>query len=323
VAPVYAGMRYIVCGGHDRNPGPLDLACLAAIHRPEAHPFLAGLRRRLALLEPSWPWDRTPGTVYQGGAKGWDTAAAQLQRAMGGQVETFEADWERFGNGAGPRRNADMLAGRHSTGPMEPPSAVVAGPGGTGTADMVARARAKGLPVLDLAQHAKALEPFQRWTKDDAWLARSDRRACLEVQAKRPGVGPPIMSGHWMKVNGHVVITPWCLYVGRDAHGLTGHPWLANPFPVKPTGDGFVTVYNTPDGVVRCAPDKALDYYRAHLAKRAQNPRVAGYLEAIARDRRILVCWCGDSKPCHACIIAEFAVHALCVTAVTAACRPA
>lgn len=322
MGPVYRAMRYIVCGGRDRNLSPLDMACLAAIHRPEAHPFLAGLRRRLALLEPRWPWEQTPGMMYQGGATGWDEGAAALQRAMGGQVETFEADWDAHGKAAGPRRNGDMLHGRHATGQIEPPTAVVAGPGGVGTADMVAKARAKGLPVLDLAAHAKALEPFQRWTKEDAWLVRSDRRACLEVQAKRPGVGPPIMSGHWMKMNSKVVLTPWCLYVGRTAHGLDGHPWLANPFPVKPTGDGFVTVYNTPMGAVRCAPAQALAYYREHLRKLTERPGAARYLEAIASTRRILVCWCGDSKPCHACIIAEFAVDALCVAAVRAACSP-
>ena len=43
-------------------------------------------------------------------------------------------------------------------------------------------------------------------------------------------------------------------------------------------------------------------------------------LEAIAANRRILVCWCGWQKPCHACIVAEFAVGFLAITAVSAAC---
>ena len=49
-------MRLLGCGGRKRRLGPLDLAVVAAIHRPQAHPFLAGLRRRLEALEPAFPW---------------------------------------------------------------------------------------------------------------------------------------------------------------------------------------------------------------------------------------------------------------------------
>ena len=200
-------MRIIGCGGRDRRLAPLDLAVVAAIHRPEAHPFLAGLRRRLQALEPAFPWGERIEHAYHGDAHtkehpvSVDRDFGSVCGLLGIPVEPFPADWERFGKGAGHRRNTQMLAGK--VYPSCPPAtAVVSWEGGPGTANMVAQARAAGLPVLDLAQHAKALEPFQRWEKEDAWLVRSDRRACLEVQAKRPGVGPPIMSGHWMKVNG-------------------------------------------------------------------------------------------------------------------------
>ena len=53
--------------------------------------------------------------------------------------------------------------------------------------------------------------------------------------------------------------------------------------------------------------------------KKGEEVQVAE-LEAIAANRRILVCWCGWQKPCHACIVAEFAVGFLAITAVTAAC---
>lgn len=54
----------------------------------------------------------------------------------------FRADWEQCGRQAGPLRNARMLAeGR--------PDAVIAFPGGKGTADMVRKARAAGLPVVE------------------------------------------------------------------------------------------------------------------------------------------------------------------------------
>ena len=307
----------------------MDLAIVASIHRPEAHPFLAGLRRRLQALEPSFPWGEPIEHAYHGDAHtkehpvSVDRDFGDACRLLGIPVEPFPADWERFGKGAGPRRNAQMLAGKmHPACP--PATAVVAWEGGTGTADMVAQARAAGLPVLDLAAHAASLEPFQRWTKEDAWLVRSDRKACLEVQSRRPGVGPPIMSGHWMKVNTAVVLTPWTLYVGRTANGLQGHPRLANPFRVKPIGgDTTDVIVHGPNGPERATEAQALDHYRAHLTTLCENPRVAAELEAIARARLILVCWCGSSKPCHACVIAEFATSFLAITALRAACPPA
>jgi hypothetical protein len=222
----------------------------------------------------------------------------------------FRADWSQHGNGAGPRRNTDMLKGLHKYGPVEPAEAVLAERGGIGTADMVRKARAAGLPVLDLADPlvTVALASYQRWTKDDAWLVRSDRRRCLEVQATRPGLGPPIVSGHWLKVRGHVVIPDHCLYVGRDAHGVPAHPRLHNPFPVKPLADGRYLVH-LPDGPREADAAGALGFYRDHLAKLAQNPVVQRELAALVLQRRILVCWCGESKPCHACVIAERAVE--------------
>lgn len=321
-------MRIIGCGGRDRRLAPLDLAVVAAIHRPEAHPFLAGLRRRLQALEPGFPWGERIEHARHGDAstKDWpvsvDRDFGDACRLLGIPVDPFPADWARYGKGAGPRRNAQMLAGKVYPSIPEA-TAVVAWPGGAGTADMVAQTRLAGIPVLDLAAHAAALEPFQRWTKEDAWLVRSDRKACLEVQARRFGVGPPIMSGHWMKMNGNVVLTPWCLYVGRTANGLTGHPRLANPFRVRPIGgDTTDVIVHGPNGPERCTEVQALDHYRRHLTALCERPGVAAELEAIARQRRILVCWCGSSKPCHACVIAEFAVGFLAITALRAACPP-
>lgn len=57
----------------------------------------------------------------------------------------FAADWDGQGRGAGIRRNAEMLA-------QGCPSAVLACPGGRGTADMVERAALSGLPVLRLTE---------------------------------------------------------------------------------------------------------------------------------------------------------------------------
>ena len=317
-------MRILGCGGRKRRLGPLDLAILAAIHRPAAHPFLSGLRRRLEALQPAWPWSEPIEAVYHGGAPGADSDFGACAAQLGIPVERFPYKSE-LGKAGGPARNAEMLVGLRGEERLPPATGVLAYPGGSGTADMVRRAHGSGVPVLDLAEHASALEPYQRWQKEDAWLVRSDRRRCLEVQAGRPGVGPPIVSGHWLKVSGTVVLPAWALYVGRDAHGLRGHPRLHNPFPIKPAGgDSGEVIIHGPHGPERCSAERALGYFRQHLTIRChKDPRTRVELEAIATQRRILVCWCGWSKPCHACIVAEFAVGYLAIAALTAACRAA
>jgi predicted Rossmann-fold nucleotide-binding protein len=82
--------------------------------------------------------------VAHGGAPGADTLAGQWAKSRGLVCEEFRADWKRQGRAAGPLRNQRMLddAGARF---------VVAFPGGDGTADMVRRARAKGLAVVEVA----------------------------------------------------------------------------------------------------------------------------------------------------------------------------
>jgi predicted polyphosphate/ATP-dependent NAD kinase len=78
--------------------------------------------------------------VIQGEAAGADSLAAAWARRRGVLVVGFKADWSTHGRAAGPRRNQRMLnEGR--------PDAVIAFPGGSGTANMIRKARAAGLPV--------------------------------------------------------------------------------------------------------------------------------------------------------------------------------
>ena len=53
----------------------------------------------------------------------------------------FPADWKQHGRAAGPIRNARMIA-------EGKPDLVLAFPGGRGTADMIRKAEAAGIPVL-------------------------------------------------------------------------------------------------------------------------------------------------------------------------------
>jgi hypothetical protein len=77
--------------------------------------------------------------VVHGDYRGADTLAKEWARSRGIPEVGYPADW-RMGPSAGPARNQRMLD-------AERPDGVVALPGGGGTADMVRRARAAGLPV--------------------------------------------------------------------------------------------------------------------------------------------------------------------------------
>lgn len=79
--------------------------------------------------------------VLQGGAKGADYFAHVWSAKRGIRETVFNAEWKKYGKSAGPIRNRVMLdEGR--------PDLVVAFPGGTGTAHMVAYAWKKGIETI-------------------------------------------------------------------------------------------------------------------------------------------------------------------------------
>jgi len=113
-------MRVLVCGGRDYDDQEMLYDALDDIER-ESGPITL---------------------VMQGGASGADELAVDWAKYRGKECLTVFADWKTHGKSAGPIRNSKML--EHS------PDLVVAFPGGTGTADMVAKARATGVPVEEI-----------------------------------------------------------------------------------------------------------------------------------------------------------------------------
>jgi len=87
-----------------------------------------------------------PGTkLIHGGATGADAFADEFAKGLG-FVEVVpyritRAEWAQLGPAAGPIRNQRMLT-------EGKPDLVIAFPGGRGTADMVERAEAAGIPVI-------------------------------------------------------------------------------------------------------------------------------------------------------------------------------
>lgn len=79
--------------------------------------------------------------VIQGGASGADKLAREwCYQRQSIRMWNFPADWKKHGKAAGPIRNQQMLdEGK--------PTKVFAFPGGRGTADMIRRAKAAGVPV--------------------------------------------------------------------------------------------------------------------------------------------------------------------------------
>lgn len=84
--------------------------------------------------------ERVINTVIQGGAAGADRLARIWATSRNHHVDEFPADWAAHGKAAGPIRNQRMIDEAR-------PTLVLAFAGGRGTADMVRRARASGIPV--------------------------------------------------------------------------------------------------------------------------------------------------------------------------------
>lgn len=109
--------RVIVCGGRDYFDRRRLYAVLDMAH--EANPFEA---------------------LIHGNAKGADQLADDWAAYRHVKTLTFTPLWEENGRKAGPIRNQKMLdEGK--------PHLVIAFPGGRGTADMIRRAEAAGVPV--------------------------------------------------------------------------------------------------------------------------------------------------------------------------------
>jgi hypothetical protein len=90
--------------------------------------------------------------IIEGAASGADHMAFNWAKDRGVEVLEFSADWKTHGKSAGPMRNRQMLNDGQ-------PTAVVAFPGGRGTADMIRAAKAVGLPVWEPVKVTARIAP--------------------------------------------------------------------------------------------------------------------------------------------------------------------
>ncbi|MDA8080665.1 MAG: SLOG family protein [Actinomycetota bacterium] len=116
--PEVGALRILVCGGRDYN----DTETIQVVLRKLA-------RRHFG------------ATLVHGCAPGADSWCGYYGGLAGFSIEAHPARWNVYGHKAGPIRNKEMLDSGIDL--------VVAFPGGRGTADMVRRARRKGVPVWE------------------------------------------------------------------------------------------------------------------------------------------------------------------------------
>lgn len=91
------------------------------------------------------------GTILVHGAcRGADVTGAAVGEQLGFVLRAYPADWDRYGKGAGPVRNQQMLDSEHL--PYEPILTCFAFhkdiKNSKGTADMVSRAKKAGIKVV-------------------------------------------------------------------------------------------------------------------------------------------------------------------------------
>jgi len=113
--------RILVCGGRDFADADFVNDTLDRVLRKHPYMFL-----------------------IHGAARGADTLAAEWADSRRVPAKAYPAEWGKFGKQAGPIRNQQMIDDGK-------PDAVVAFPGGAGTADMVERAKEHWLPVWEVA----------------------------------------------------------------------------------------------------------------------------------------------------------------------------
>jgi len=81
--------------------------------------------------------------IISGEAKGADSVATEYAMTRWTGYQGFPAQWDKYGRGAGHIRNQQMIdEGK--------PDLVIAFPGGRGTADMVTRAKGRGIEVIEV-----------------------------------------------------------------------------------------------------------------------------------------------------------------------------
>ena len=114
------GLVHLVCGGRDYKDREYVFKVLDQIHA-----------------------DIGISKIVHGAARGADSIGWAWAVTRGIEAKAYPAKWNEYGKRAGSIRNQEMLDSENI-------DAVIAFPGGSGTADMVSRAKKAGINVMEL-----------------------------------------------------------------------------------------------------------------------------------------------------------------------------
>lgn len=135
-------MRVLVCGG--RGYGEVPDGCPAEQYRN----YRVKAERECFILFETLDHlhaERKFTVLINGAAKGADRHALRWALPRRLLINSYKPDWKTLGKAAGPIRNQMMVE-------VGKPDLVVAFPGGRGTADMISRAKAAGVSVVEAGQ---------------------------------------------------------------------------------------------------------------------------------------------------------------------------
>lgn len=155
--------RVLVCGGRDFHD--LDLVFMVLDTAHAANPII---------------------DLIHGAAQGADMLAHEWAYQRNVRMHPYRADWKTHGKAAGPLRNQRMLdEGK--------PHLVIAFPGNKGTSDMVRRAMAAKIPVVQVKVRDEAFEQGKTVGRMIGWdAAKRDTSKMLGLaneQNARPTTG--------------------------------------------------------------------------------------------------------------------------------------
>lgn len=126
-------MRILVCGGR-------TFGWHAANERGHVTRNFEEIKLFNSVLDEYYQKGPEQVRLVSGGAKGADQLAEEWAKDRQVPIYIFHAPWIRHGKRSGPMRNQMMLD-------EAKPDLVIAAPGGRGTANMIARAKAAKIEV--------------------------------------------------------------------------------------------------------------------------------------------------------------------------------